>query len=312
MERFPFPIPFGWFHIGFDHAVKPGELQPLDLFGRELLLWRSRDGQLCLQDRYCPHLGGNFAVGGRVCGETLECPFHHWRFGTDGRVSDIPYAEKLNRNACVRTYPVQIRHGIIMGWYHPDGHDPSFDIVDAPELDSGEYTPPVSTRHNIRTCMQEMGENTADSAHFHTVHKHAQAAKYEAFVCEGPVMAMDSQQTFPSSQGPVPGMLSSRTHGFGWSIVRYRTLVDVCMLTSSAPIDRETVLQYFHVSYRNPSGDDKIRRIGEAFNAEVNRQFKEDIEIWEHKVYQPNPQLCDGDGPIAKYRAWAQQFYLSG
>jgi hypothetical protein len=38
-------------------------------------------------------------------------------------------------------------------------------------------------------------------------------------------------------------------------------------------------------------------------------QVGQDIPIWEHKIYLENPVLCDGDGPIAKYRKWFQQFY---
>ena len=48
----------------------------------------------------------------------------------------------------------------------------------------------------------------------------------------------------------------------------------------------------------------------DAFDAQVNRQFREDIAIWESNIYQPSPQLCDGDGPVGKYRNWAKQFYL--
>jgi len=34
------------------------------------------------------------AVGGRVKGECLECPFHGWVFNSDGICVGIPYAEK--------------------------------------------------------------------------------------------------------------------------------------------------------------------------------------------------------------------------
>ena len=40
-----------------------------------------------------------------------------------------------------------------------------------------------------------------------------------------------------------------------------------------------------------------------ALIAEIARQVEQDIPIWEHKLYRPTPILCDGDGPIAKYRA---------
>jgi 3-ketosteroid 9alpha-monooxygenase subunit A len=74
-------------------------------------------------------------------------------------------------------------------------------------------------------------------------------------------------------------------------------------------VDHGTVEQLFHVSWKNPENDPKIDRIGEAFNKEVNRQLLDDAKIWEHKRFEPNPVLCDGDGPISKYRKWATQFY---
>jgi hypothetical protein len=42
---------------------------------------------------------------------------------------------------------------------------------------------------------------------------------------------------------------------------------------------------------------------------EGGRTIEEDIPIWEHKAYRPAPLLCDGDGPIMRYRQWARQFY---
>ena len=38
--------------------------------------------------------------------------------------------------------------------------------------------------------------------------------------------------------------------------------------------------------------------------------FSQDVEIWKDKIYQPDPILCDGDGPINKLRRWYEQFYL--
>ena len=178
-----------------------------------------------------------------------------------------------------------------------------------PELEDDAYVTPVVTRHEIATCLQEMAENTADGAHFTTVHQHPGAAEYDRFVFEGANMTMESTQLFPSSGGPVQGTLASTSDGFGWGAVRYKTLIEVCMLVTNAPVDEGHVVQYFHVSWLNPERNPRIDRIGEAFNKEVNRQLTEDIPIWENKIYQPSPQLCDGDGPIARFRKWAAQFY---
>ena len=37
--------------------------------------------------------------------------------------------------------------------------------------------------------------------------------------------------------------------------------------------------------------------------------MEQDIPIWNNKIYQPAPRLCDGDGPIAEFRKWFRQFY---
>ena len=34
-----------------------------------------------------------------------------------------------------------------------------------------------------------------------------------------------------------------------------------------------------------------------------------DFIVWNNKKYRPNPLLCDGDGPILRYREWFKQFY---
>lgn len=34
-----------------------------------------------------------------------------------------------------------------------------------------------------------------------------------------------------------------------------------------------------------------------------------DFKIWQNKIYITPPALAKGDGPIAQYRSWAQQFY---
>ena len=35
----------------------------------------------------------------------------------------------------------------------------------------------------------------------------------------------------------------------------------------------------------------------------------DDMPIWDHKSYVAQPILCDGDGPINKFRKWVSQFY---
>lgn len=63
--------------------------------GEQVAVFRGTEGKAYVVDAYCPHLGANLAVGGRVVGQSIECPFHGWQFrGEDGKCVRIPYAEK--------------------------------------------------------------------------------------------------------------------------------------------------------------------------------------------------------------------------
>ncbi len=44
----------------------------------------------------------------------------------------------------------------------------------------------------------------------------------------------------------------------------------------------------------------------------IAHQTVEDVPIWENKAYVVRPALSDRDGPIMKFRKWAEQFYAEG
>lgn len=310
MNRYTFPIPTGWLRVAAAGEPAAGQLKAVRFLGRDLVLWRDADGVAHLQDTYCAHLGANIAVGGAVVGNEIQCPFHRWRYGADGRCSHIPYADKPHANARLRTYPVVDYHGALMAWYHPEGLPPDYDLPVIPELESGEFVGPIVQTHSIRTCLQEMAENTVDGAHFQSIHQHPGAAHYDSIVYDGPRMLVKTTQQFPSSRGPVEGFLNVESFGFGLGVVRYRTLIDIVMLATTAAVDADRSEQTNHVWYRNANGDARADRIGEAFAKEVNRQLLEDVPIWENKIYLAHPNLAPGEGDIARFRRWAKQFYV--
>ena len=64
MGRFPFPIPSGWFAVAFSSELEAGEVKPVRYFGKELVLFRTSDGEAHLLDAFCPHLGAHLGHGG--------------------------------------------------------------------------------------------------------------------------------------------------------------------------------------------------------------------------------------------------------
>ena len=49
--------------------------------------------------------------------------------------------------------------------------------------------------------------------------------------------------------------------------------------------------------------------VGMAIIDGIANGVLDDMPIWDNKSYVANPILCDGDGPINKFRKWVSQFY---
>ncbi len=145
-----------WYFIAPASALKPGRLARHELMGEPLLLGRTRSGEAFALRDVCPHRAAPLSAGrlaresdGR---ESVECPYHGWRFGVDGTCLAIPsltdeQAIDISRIG-VRRYPVAESQGMIFAWVsgehatEPDQPPPVFPGVvgGAPKLiDSMEF-----------------------------------------------------------------------------------------------------------------------------------------------------------------------------
>ncbi|MGZ6964917.1 MAG: Rieske 2Fe-2S domain-containing protein [Acidimicrobiia bacterium] len=313
MRRSPFPVPFGWFQVGWAADLSPGDVKPLYYFGRDLVLWRDLEGRAHLHDAICPHLGGHLGHGGHVERCDLMCPFHGWLFDGEGRNSAIPYSGRVNRQARVRTYPLVERNGLLLGWYHPDDAPPAWEIPEIPEFNDPEhYAPMLQRSFDIPAAWQEIAENGVDSAHFRYVHNTDQLPELELYETEGPLARMRSVQKFPTPQGVVDGRIDVDTYGPGFGVIRFRGIVDTVLMGCDTPITTDTTQLRFSFTVRKFADDAATSSVGEAFVEEVSRQVIEDIPIWKHKGHVRRPALADTDGPYLTFRKWAAQFYAEG
>ncbi len=142
LERFPYytAFPFAWYPIVVGETLAAGEVRSVRLLARDLVLWRDEDGTAHVMDAYCPHLGANLGIGGRVEGCHLVCPYHWWSWDADGRNVSIPYSDRVNSKARVRTYPTVERNGFVMFWFHPDAdQSPLWEVPELPEYLSDEW-----------------------------------------------------------------------------------------------------------------------------------------------------------------------------
>ncbi|MEO7855176.1 MAG: Rieske 2Fe-2S domain-containing protein [Rubrivivax sp.] len=130
----------------FDPALDPAMAQrpvkAVRLLGQDLVLFRDAAGIFGLLDRACPHRGADLSFG-RHEGDGLRCPFHGWKFATDGRCLETP-AEPMGNAFCQRirqrSYPVRVQAGVVFAWLGPEGVTPpelpAFDCFVAPSSHS--------------------------------------------------------------------------------------------------------------------------------------------------------------------------------
>src|SRR4051812_28198646 len=102
----PTGYPKGWFIACFSTELPTSGVLPLKYFGQDLVAYRGEDGSAHLLDAFCPHLGAHLGHGGKVCGGSIRCPFHAWRFDGDGTCVEVPYAKKIPPAARVKAWRV--------------------------------------------------------------------------------------------------------------------------------------------------------------------------------------------------------------
>jgi len=305
------PFPNGWFQVAYSDELEANAVLPLQYFGEHLVLWRGSDGVAHVQEAFCPHLGAHLGYGGLVEDNCIRCPFHAWRFDSEGSCVDVPYANKIPPTAKLRTWDVLERNGLIMVWHHMGGEAPQFELPSLSEYGDAGWTDYTRRRWKIRTHNQEMGENAVDSAHFKYVHGTPEQPSTRAEI-DGHILRAKSPVNYKTPQGMIEGAIDSTNHGFGFGVVRFTGLVETMVVSSVTPIDGEYVDVRFSFMVKKLGNADATAGVGRAFIAEIERQLGQDIPIWEHKIMKMRPVLCDGDGPVGVYRRWAKQFYNAG
>jgi 3-ketosteroid 9alpha-monooxygenase subunit A len=308
-RRFPFPIPFGWFQVAFPEDLAPGDVTALRYWGRDLVLWRDEAGAFHLQDAYCPHLGAHIGIGGTVQGNEVVCPFHGWRYDGEGACTSIPYSQRGNRKARLRTYPTIERNGFVLAWYHPYGEPPQWEIPVLEEVGDPGWSSFYTSSYVVHTVPQEMSENGADPAHFRFVHGTDDVAEMESYDTDGPCSVMLSKQSYVTPRGVTHGRIDVYNYGPGFSKVWFSGIVDAINIATTTPIDDEKTQVRFNFIVRKLADDRATSTVANAFVKEINKQVQEDRPIWEHKAFVSSPALADTDGPILKFRKWYSQFY---
>ncbi len=321
-DRFPMPMPFGWFCIGYSDELAVGEVRNVHYFDRDMVLFRTESGKVGLSDPACPHLGAHLGHGGTVQGESIRCPFHHWQYDTDGVITDIPYAStipaKWQGKPCLKTYPVCEKNEVIWAWYHPDDVAPDHEVLDIPQTGDPDWTERERFEWRFDSCPQEIAENGVDVAHFKYVHGMEAVPEgdttYDRHIRRSKVSGSRHVADENGNEYEIEATVEVVQNGAGQKWVRFSGFMEYLLQVLVTPVNDGTVEVRFVYMYRHydESSFEYMGMQAAIENTNGQKGLEGDIPIWQNKFHQKNPVLCDGDGPIMRFRRYFSQFYVGG
>jgi len=307
--RTPLPVPNGWYAVAWCKDLVHGDVQRLQYFGRELVLFRSRSGRACVLDAHCPHLGAHLAEGGRVIGESVRCPFHGWQFdGSSGECVAIPYCKRIPPKARVRPWHVVERNHMIFVWHHADDEPPQWEVPTMPELADPDWTEPRYFQIEMPAHVQDLSENNCDPVHFHFVHTMTEIPESKIEIgADGRFFRISNSGTQVTPLGTFRTELERDTWQIGMNAVRTKGIpgAGLLMFASTSPIDTKRSLSRWIFTVTRNLAD----IAGEEFIKGMSTGVLQDLRIWENKIYQQDPVFCEADQELAHYRRWVKQFY---
>lgn len=156
----------GWYWVMPSRNLRIGDVKPISILGRNLVIYRGQDKKVVICDAYCPHMGAHLAEG-KVEGNELRCFFHHWKFDEQGICVEIPCLDEP-LPIKLKTWPTDEGYGMIWIW---TGETPQQSLPFIPELEEHEFDITFGF-HFVKNCHPNVVMiNAIDAQHFNTVHQ---------------------------------------------------------------------------------------------------------------------------------------------
>ncbi|MBP1325981.1 nitrite reductase/ring-hydroxylating ferredoxin subunit [Leucobacter exalbidus] len=318
--------PTGWFQIGWSSDLENGAVKPLNVFSRDLVLFRTESGKLVVLNAYCEHLGANMAYGGKVCGEDIQCPFHAWKWNAAGRNTEIPYQATVNRVRRIGTWHVAERDGLMYLWHNVDGGKPHYEVPSVFELfkDSGgpeQYHDPATTGGRFEAeplpiHPQYAAENGVDFAHFKYVHRADEiptvlSREFGEYTFQSELALEFKRRKADGELESVDGRTNAYLLGLGLGFSYAYGAGGICSITSVTPIDDENSILRFTAWASIEEGEDDVR-VAKRQRSAIG-QLRADLDIWKYQRYTEPPGLATAEAAgFRDIRQWARRFYAEG
>ncbi len=248
-----------WYLAAPSASVKPGTQKRLMMLGEPVVIGRTPRGEAFALRDICPHRLVPLSAGQQIETQgawTLQCPYHGWRFGTDGGCRLMPSltadsAFEFER-VRVRAYPLHEAHGALYIYIAHNPRDTAAPAVPPPDFGPLPDKPGFIIEDVFNAHMDDAVVGLMDPAHVPFVHNQwwwrppstGLKLKEKPFVPIERGWAIDKHRPSSNSKlyrwvfgGDVMTEICFQLPGYRWEIVSNATarLLTLTCLTPEAP-----------------------------------------------------------------------------
>ena len=141
-----------WHPVSLSSEVGENPI-PVKILGEDLVLFRSKNGELGLVHKHCPHRNASL-VFGKCENKGIRCCYHGWLFAPDGEILETPgeaddseSAKNIRERLRLGAYPVIEYNGLIFSYMGPLNEIPEFPLYDSFSI-AGITTRPYRIDYN--------------------------------------------------------------------------------------------------------------------------------------------------------------------
>ena len=243
------PFPEGWYFIASRKTIEKEKLFRKTWLGEEIVVWCNEDGEICVAEGTCPHLGSSLGpeAGGRVHDGRLVCPFHGFAYDVAGRCIATPYAP-APKSARLKVYETREIPGLVFAWWGSGGRSPQWDLPASPPT-GRDWSDMEFWSVRFAGHPQETTENSMDLAHLRHVHGYRNVKGVGAVSVDGTWLKSCFDFKRPQTIAHVECFIYdvsavTHVHGLGFSFVEIREHsidMEIRLWVLATPVDGELV-----------------------------------------------------------------------
>jgi phenylpropionate dioxygenase-like ring-hydroxylating dioxygenase large terminal subunit len=297
-----------WFPICRSEELSVGTVLGREFLDGRVAVYRDPAGEAQVVSAYCAHLGADLSIGSVVDGE-LQCPFHHWRYGAEGRCTRTGIGDPAPPGAGIFRYPTLERYGVVFAF---NGLEPLFPLFELAH-DARELVGSVSLME-MQTEPWVFCANVPDFQHFLPIHRtlrddlgHYERIRWEPFGLSFEFTA------FPNLGRGTPIPFQVAVQGTSIIVVQGR-LPDGrwfgTFAAMSLPRPGQTEI-FIGVNLRRSGATPEAEQADTALLALLVEQFRimagEDLELLSTAHYVPGA-LTRHDQALARYMAMLRSY----